>query len=98
MLTQALDECCFEHDYKCTKDEINAISFLARLNPCISGQDCDTENCIYGHHCPSVVNIAGKDPVCSQFGCKFGEDDHPYGAIIKHPRKWDERKDDRSNY
>ncbi len=44
------DSCCFEHKYKPTKDEINAIAFLTRLNPCANGQDCDVEDCIYGHH------------------------------------------------
>ena len=43
-------ECTFEHHYKPTKDELNAIAFLARLNPCTNGQDCDVDNCIYGHH------------------------------------------------
>ena len=81
------EECCFEHDHKCTQDELIAISFLARLNPCVSGQDCDTPNCIYGHHCPSVINVVGKKPVCTQFACKFGEEDHPPGTLIKHPRK-----------
>lgn len=42
--------CCFEHKYKPTKDEINAIAFLTRLNPCANGQECDVEDCIYGHH------------------------------------------------
>lgn len=97
-LTHISDECCFEHDHKCTQDELNAIAFLARLNPCVSGQDCDTANCIYGHHCPSVINQAGKEPVCSQFGCKFGEDDHPPGTVIKHPKKWDERKEKEDRY
>ena len=44
------DMCCFEHKYKPTKDEINAIAFLTRLNPCQLGQDCDVDDCIYGHH------------------------------------------------
>jgi hypothetical protein len=44
------DACCFEHRYKPSKDEINAIAFLARLNPCTNGQDCEVEDCIYGHH------------------------------------------------
>lgn len=44
------DDCCFEHNYKPNKDELNAIAFLARLNPCTSGQECDVDNCIYGHH------------------------------------------------
>jgi hypothetical protein len=38
------------HDYNPNKDEKNAIAFLARLNPCTNGQDCDVDNCIYGHH------------------------------------------------
>ncbi|RYP81671.1 hypothetical protein DL769_001903 [Monosporascus sp. CRB-8-3] len=44
------DECCFVHNYNPTKDEINAIALLARVNPCTNGQDCDVDNCIYGHH------------------------------------------------
>lgn len=44
------DECCFEHKYKPSPEEVVAIAFLARLNPCTSGQDCEVENCIYGHH------------------------------------------------
>jgi hypothetical protein len=44
------DDCCFVHDYIPNKDEKNAIAFLARLNPCTNGQDCDVDNCIYGHH------------------------------------------------
>ncbi|KAJ2903890.1 hypothetical protein MKZ38_009176 [Zalerion maritima] len=58
-------ECCFEHSYRPNKEEINVIAFLARLNPCTNGQDCEVEDCIYGHHvsilllsllCPSVKN------------------------------------------
>jgi hypothetical protein len=44
------DSCCFEHHYKPSPDEINAIAVLARLNPCTNGQDCEVEDCIYGHH------------------------------------------------
>lgn len=44
------DSCCFEHKYKPSPDEINAIAFLARLNPCTNGQECDVQDCIYGHH------------------------------------------------
>lgn len=47
------DDCCFEHKYKPSPDEILAIAYLARLNPCTSGQECDVENCIYGHHVSS---------------------------------------------
>lgn len=44
------DSCCFEHIYQPNPEEIRAIQFLARLNPCTNGQDCDVDNCIYGHH------------------------------------------------
>ncbi|KAG9233824.1 C-x8-C-x5-C-x3-H type zinc finger protein-like protein [Amylocarpus encephaloides] len=92
------DGCTFEHNYKPNEEEIKAISYLSRLNPCTSGQDCDQEACIYGHHCPSVqfVGMNGKprDPVCQAF-CRFSKDDHPPGCVIKNPRKerW-ERKDE----
>ena len=54
------DDCCFEHKYKATEEDMKAIAFLTRLNPCTSGQDCDLEFCIYGHHCPSVTMV-GKE-------------------------------------
>jgi len=72
------DACCFEHKYKPTKDEVNAIAFLARLNPCTSGQGCDVEDCIYGHHCPSV-----RDGVCTHPYCKFDPEDHPPGTKFR---------------
>ncbi|KAK7739260.1 hypothetical protein SLS62_011249 [Diatrype stigma] len=80
------DECCFEHDYKPSKEEINAIALLARINPCTNGQDCDVENCIYGHHtqCPSVVNA-----ICTHPYCKFRTDEHPPGTKFKYPRASD---------
>ncbi|PNH40716.1 hypothetical protein VD0004_g6326 [Verticillium dahliae] len=65
-------DCCFEHRYKPTLDEIHAIAHLARLNPCTKGQECDIENCIYGHHCPTVVN-----GVCGHPHCKFRVSEHP---------------------
>lgn len=80
------DECCFEHQYKATEDDLKAIAYLTRLNPCLNGQDCELEYCIYGHHCPSVT-MNGKDPVCTAFGCRFSREDHPPNTIIKHPRK-----------
>ncbi|KAK0705357.1 hypothetical protein B0H67DRAFT_382037 [Lasiosphaeris hirsuta] len=75
------DACCFEHKYKPTKDEINAIAFLTRLNPCENGQECDVENCIYGHHCPSVQN-----GFCTHPYCKFQQEDHPPGTKFKGSR------------
>ncbi|KAJ8064702.1 hypothetical protein OCU04_007022 [Sclerotinia nivalis] len=83
------DECCFEHDHKATEEEIKAIAYLTRQNPCVNGQDCDNEECIYGHHCPSVVipSIGSKEPTCMAFACKFYKEDHPPGTVIKHPKK-----------
>jgi len=67
---------------------LKAIAYLTRLNPCLNGQECELEFCIYGHHCPSVtVGKDGKEPVCSAFGCRFDRDAHPPGTVIKHPRK-----------
>lgn len=83
------DECCFEHDHKATEEEIKAIAYLTRQNPCVNGQDCDNEECIYGHHCPSVVipSVGPKEPTCMAFACKFYKEDHPPGTVIKHPKK-----------
>jgi hypothetical protein len=85
-------ECCFEHDYKPSEEELKAIAFLTRLNPCVNGQDCDLEFCIYGHHCPSTV-FSRKDNEwqCSVFGCRFSKEDHPPNTLIKHPRKETQR-------
>jgi hypothetical protein len=44
------DACSFVHKYKPTADELAAIAYLSRLNPCTSGQDCEADDCIYGHH------------------------------------------------
>ncbi|KAH6656213.1 hypothetical protein BKA67DRAFT_590385 [Truncatella angustata] len=78
------DACCFEHVYQPNPDEIKAIQFLARLNPCTNGQDCDVDNCIYGHHCPSV-----KDGVCTHPFCKFHVHEHPPGTKIKAKKAHD---------
>ncbi|KAI8625878.1 C-x8-C-x5-C-x3-H type zinc finger protein-like protein [Xylariaceae sp. FL1651] len=72
------DECCFVHDYSPNKEEKNAIAFLARLNPCTNGQDCDVDNCIYGHHCPSVMN-----GICTHPFCKFRPEEHPPGTKLR---------------
>ncbi|KAI0595834.1 hypothetical protein F4775DRAFT_567802 [Biscogniauxia sp. FL1348] len=75
------DECCFEHNYNPSKDEKNAIALLARLNPCTNGQECEVENCIYGHHCPSVIN-----GICTHPFCKFRVEEHPPGTTFKTPK------------
>lgn len=88
------DDCCFEHDYIPTDDELNAIAFLSRLNPCVNGQDCQLDYCIYGHHCPSsVFNRKDNEWQCSAFGCRFSKEDHPPNTVIKHPRKETSRVD-----
>ncbi|KHO01941.1 CCCH zinc finger DNA binding protein [Metarhizium album ARSEF 1941] len=74
------DSCFFVHDYKPSSEEINAIAVLARQNPCTNGQDCESDECIYGHHCPSI-----RDNVCVHPFCKFPEDAHPPGTKFKNP-------------
>ncbi|TWU78751.1 hypothetical protein ED733_006695 [Metarhizium rileyi] len=74
------DSCFFVHDYKPSSEEINAIAVLARQNPCTNGQDCESDECIYGHHCPSI-----RDNVCIHPFCKFSEDAHPPGTKFKNP-------------
>ncbi|KAK4640087.1 hypothetical protein QC761_603850 [Podospora bellae-mahoneyi] len=76
------NSCNFEHNYKPTKEELVAIAFLTRLNPCSGGQECDVDDCIYGHHCPSVINGA-----CTHPYCKFDKEDHPPGTKIKAHHK-----------
>lgn len=55
------DSCFFIHDYKPSNEEINAIAVLARQNPCTNGQDCESSECIYGHH----VSVPCLSPVLS---------------------------------
>lgn len=45
-----IDTCPFVHNYRPSPDEIHAIAWLSRLNPCTTGQDCEADGCIYGHH------------------------------------------------
>ncbi|CZR65987.1 uncharacterized protein PAC_15887 [Phialocephala subalpina] len=81
------DECTFEHDHQATDEELKAIAYLARLNPCTNGQDCEAETCIYGHHCPSItMGKDGKTPTCSALYCKFETEDHPPSTIFPKPR------------
>lgn len=85
-------ECCFEHDYSPSDEELKAIAFLTRLNPCLNGQDCESEYCIYGHHCPSTTyNRKDNEWQCSAFGCRFSHEEHPPNTLIKHPRKETQR-------
>ncbi|KAL7944453.1 hypothetical protein V8C42DRAFT_89007 [Trichoderma barbatum] len=73
------DICTFTHDYKITDEEMKAVAVLARQNPCSSGQDCKLDDCIYGHHCPSI-----RDGVCQHPFCKFPKDSHPPGTKFKN--------------
>ncbi|KAH6610263.1 hypothetical protein Trco_000283, partial [Trichoderma cornu-damae] len=73
------DVCPFSHDYKTNDEELKAIAVLARQNPCSSGQHCELDDCIYGHHCPSI-----RDGVCVHPFCKFAEDAHPPGTKFKN--------------
>jgi hypothetical protein len=90
------DDCDFTHDYALTDTDFAALQWLARLVPCGSGQDCDNDYCIYGHHCPafSANNGMGKglknekgELVCDTFGCRYGIEGHPPGTFVKTPRK-----------
>ncbi|KAI6779813.1 uncharacterized protein J7T54_003737 [Emericellopsis cladophorae] len=74
------DVCVFVHDYNPTDDELDAIAYLTRLNPCTRGQDCDNWDCIYGHHCASM-----KGNVCTHPYCKFPVDAHPPNTKFKNP-------------
>lgn len=75
------ESCFFVHDYKPTPDELKAIAVLARQNPCTMGQYCENEDCIYGHHCPSV-----RDGVCIHPFCRFEEEQHPPGTKMSKTR------------
>lgn len=87
------DECTFEHDHQATDEELKAIAYLTRLNPCTNGQDCEVDPCIYGHHCPSVtMGKDGKSPTCTALYCKFEIEDHPPGTVFRNPRS------DRTSY
>lgn len=76
--------CCFEHNYKPSQDELNAIAYLARQNPCTNGQDCEAEDCIYGHHCPNTSN-----GVCQHPYCKFRVEEHPPGTKFRNPKPYE---------
>lgn len=58
------DSCCFEHKYRPSEAEKTAIAFLARLNPCTSGQDCEVGDCIYGHHASGLRALDGISSLC----------------------------------
>ncbi|KAF5248904.1 hypothetical protein FANTH_5707 [Fusarium anthophilum] len=64
--------CTFNHTFKPSKEQLKALAMLARQNPCINGQDCDVDDCIYGHNCPNVTN-----GVCTRSHCRFKVDGHP---------------------
>ncbi|RGP73552.1 c-x8-c-x5-c-x3-h zinc finger [Fusarium sporotrichioides] len=67
-----MDICPFVHNYKATQDDLLALAMLSRQNPCTAGQECDVDDCIYGHHCPNVIN-----GMCTRQYCRFPRDAHP---------------------
>ncbi|KAK6955608.1 hypothetical protein Daesc_003250 [Daldinia eschscholtzii] len=81
-------ECNFTHDYNPTDEEKKVIAFFARSNRCASGQNCTNRDCIYGHHCPCVVN-----GMCVHPHCKFRLNEHPPGTSFRGPRPKDDIKD-----
>ncbi|KIH91413.1 hypothetical protein SPBR_01472 [Sporothrix brasiliensis 5110] len=74
------DYCEYNHKLKATADEKMALSFLMRQSPCSHGQDCAIEECIHGHHCPSV-----RDGNCLQPYCRFPSALHPPKTKFKQP-------------
>ena len=90
------DECTFVHDARPSQDELKAVALLARLNPCMQGQDCDMPDCIYGHNVgrtsiPHVLRPPDRadlprqcpsvrDGVCPHPFCRFPEELHPPGT------------------
>lgn len=51
--------CPFAHDYKISDEEMKAVAVLARQNPCSSGQYCELDDCIYGHHVSDPFSWGG---------------------------------------
>ncbi|KAL1903402.1 hypothetical protein Sste5346_000028 [Sporothrix stenoceras] len=74
------DFCEYNHKLKATPDEKKALTFLMRQSPCTYGQDCDYDECIYGHNCPSV-----RDGQCMQPFCRFPSSLHPPKTKFKQP-------------
>lgn len=62
------DICPFAHDYKINEDEIKAVAVLARQNPCSSGQYCEAEDCIYGHHVSALFTSLQLETMIRQNG------------------------------
>lgn len=52
-----MDICPFVHNYKATQDDLLALAMLSRQNPCTAGQDCDVDDCIYGHHVSPLTGL-----------------------------------------
>lgn len=73
------DNCPYNHNQKVTPDEMAALRYMNRANPCSSGQNCELEDCIYGHHCPSVQNGC-----CTHPYCKFEVDEHPPNTKFRY--------------
>lgn len=96
------DLCCFEHRYRPNEAEKVAIAFLARLNPCTNGQDCEVDDCIYGHHVSRLVQTqrtmklnrfpwqcpSTRDGHCTHPFCKFKPWEHPPNTKFRPSYQW----------
>lgn len=85
------DDCTFKHDLvDLTDEELDAVAYLARLNPCLKGQDCEQGYCIYGHHCPSTTfNKKDNGWQCSAINCRFAIDAHPPNTLMRRKERWE---------
>jgi hypothetical protein len=73
-----------------TDEELDAVAYLARLNPCLKGQDCEQGYCIYGHHCPSTTfNKKDNGWQCSAINCRFAIDAHPPNTLMRRKERWE---------
>jgi hypothetical protein len=74
------DSCFFVHDYKPSSEEINAIAVLARQNPCTNAQDCESDECIYGHH----VSLVTHRTLCCLLSSRFLILPYPHIPILPY--------------
>ena len=68
------DLCKHEHGNKLSPQQLQALRYLARLNPCYYGLSCDDEYCIAGHRCIRDY--------CHTSECKFARAMHDVDTTI----------------
>lgn len=81
------NECPYKHRPKLGEDDLNALAYLSRLNPCQQGQYCPDYTCVYGHHCPAYKlekKSNGEMAYYCRWYCKFDEEGHPPGTIMSY--------------